>query len=464
MSTKPQIWADPNYDPANDPLMQAGAKASPFVAPAADAAPSLARISMPGAPPVFAPGPAPMVTKEPTPIETQIGETSGRLQKLQQHDTYDYGDHSKLRNIGHVFSKIGNIAGDIFAPATMANLPGTDLNRQVEEGSLSSRLQSLTRQQAEDEASGAQTAKAKLETQELPQKAEDESALSEAQTGNLKSEAYARAHPLPDYELHDTPDGILKVNKKDGSAQFVTVDGKQIGTPIKTTKVQLKIGGVPHEVLVNEQTGMPIKDLGESGFKPQNINVNAGEAALDREAKMFGATHQKSLDASNAQLEKIADARNEINGSSEAQATGIPKVLTALVSGAGSGVRITQAEINAIGHARGIAGDVEGTLNRWSGKGVLTSQQQKQLTALLDDVKARILQKQVIANTALDTINGASTREQIVAADKTARKQLSDLETGAGGASDTVYDDKGVGHRYKGTGDRSDPKNYEAVK
>lgn len=35
----------------------------------------------------------------------------------------------------------------------------------------------------------------------------------------------------------------------------------------------------------------------------------------------------------------------------------------------------------------------------------------------------------------------------------------------AGGVvSDIVYDDKGVGHRYKGSGDRSDPKNYEVAK
>lgn len=35
---------------------------------------------------------------------------------------------------------------------------------------------------------------------------------------------------------------------------------------------------------------------------------------------------------------------------------------------------------------------------------------------------------------------------------------------GEGNSADTVYDDKGVAHRYKGTGSRSDPANYEAVK
>jgi hypothetical protein len=33
-----------------------------------------------------------------------------------------------------------------------------------------------------------------------------------------------------------------------------------------------------------------------------------------------------------------------------------------------------------------------------------------------------------------------------------------------GGATDIVYDDKGVGHRYKGSGARNDPNSYEQVK
>ena len=35
--------------------------------------------------------------------------------------------------IAHVASRVGNIAGDVFAPATMANIPGTDLNKQRQE-------------------------------------------------------------------------------------------------------------------------------------------------------------------------------------------------------------------------------------------------------------------------------------------------------------------------------------------
>lgn len=39
---------------------------------------------------------------------------------------------SILGKIGHVASKMGNVAGDIFAPGVMMNIPGTDLNKRVE--------------------------------------------------------------------------------------------------------------------------------------------------------------------------------------------------------------------------------------------------------------------------------------------------------------------------------------------
>lgn len=157
--------------------------------------------------------------------------------------------------------------------------------------------------------------------------------------------------------------------------------------------------------------------------------------ALDRESARFAKPHEKSLADANAQLEKIADARAMINGNAESQALGIPKILTALVSGQGSGVRITQAELNAIAKARGISGDVQGYINKLSGKGTLTKEQQAQMTQILDDVKARLTQKQAIANEALDRINGAMSRDEIVKIDKEMRQKLTDFEKNTGGSS-----------------------------
>lgn len=158
----------------------------------------------------------------------------------------------------------------------------------------------------------------------------------------------------------------------------------------------------------------------------------------DREtqASKISAPHRKALTDADTQIEKIDEARVMVNGPAESQALGIPKVLTALVSGQGSGVRITQAELNAIARARGVAGDIEGFFNKISGKGALTKEQQAQLTGILDDVKAKISRKRAVANDALDNIGTASSYEEMMKHDKAARKSLSEISTGLAERSD----------------------------
>jgi hypothetical protein len=57
-----------------------------------------------------------------------------------------------LGKIGHVLSKIGNIAGDVVAPGTMAIIPGTDLNRKVQESGLENRISEAKKEETAEEA------------------------------------------------------------------------------------------------------------------------------------------------------------------------------------------------------------------------------------------------------------------------------------------------------------------------
>lgn len=78
----------------------------------------------------------------------------------------------------------------------------------------------------------------------------------------------ASVHVLPDGSVvsvnHDTKTGK-------STAEVVYKGDPKIATEVK----QLEIGGKPHQVLVNSQTGATIKDLGETGEKPPVINLNA---------------------------------------------------------------------------------------------------------------------------------------------------------------------------------------------
>lgn len=251
----------------------------PVQAPALPTAPLMP--SMPQLPGVA----APIVSKIPTAMDLD----QKRVNDLHtQGSGIDQIHNPLLRGL----ARTADIAGSVFGAVSPIGrvldmaIPGTTLHHQVLVNQAERNLANdQATQKAADESAQSQAVTGhtdaaadltKQQTLGLPQQQADTHELAQANVGNTNAEEYMRMHPLPDYELHDTPSGILKVNKKDGAAQYVTVDGHQVGAPIKTTKVQLKIGGVPHEVLVNEQTGDPIKDLGESGFKPQNINLSTG--------------------------------------------------------------------------------------------------------------------------------------------------------------------------------------------
>lgn len=156
------------------------------------------------------------------------------------------------------------------------------------------------------------------------------------------------------------------------------------------------------------------------------------DRALDRQIAQYGKPWQTMSTGVSSQLDKILDAEKMVAGGAMQQALGIPKVLTALVSGQGSGVRITQAELNMIAKARGITGDIEGWFNKIKGQGQLTDTQKEQLGQILGDVRQRILQKKQIADGAIDEMQAGTSRADILATDKKARKALSDYETNTG--------------------------------
>lgn len=343
--------------------------------------------------------------------------------------------------------KVADVAGSIALPGATSKIPGSTLYKR----------QQLVQQQ-EDAKSAAGIADTNSQVDERRAKAQQDIADA-AKAGRYNPDAtksvttadgvmqFNPATGKYDQKVGDAPEKMQRAQiitgadgttyqidpANPGSAKAIMgPDGKPLSSRAKTEIKQLEIGGRPHQVMVDSSTGAQIKDLGETGEKPITVNAGTADAALDRVSGRIGKPWQTNLDKASSQLEKIDDARAQINGNAEAQAVGIPKVLTALVSGQGSGVRITQTELNAIAHARGVQGDVEGWFNKLSGKGALTPGQQKQLTQILDDAKGRLQRKQSIASATLDRINGASSRGDVLKADTESRKQLLDLEGGAG--------------------------------
>lgn len=193
-------------------------------------------------------------------------------------------------------------------------------------------------------------------------------------------------------------------------------------------------GTAESQFVTEYQTQHPGSTIAQAqrAFKVNEHIPSEGDttAALDRESKRFAAPHEASLKAANDQLDKITEAKSLITGSASAQALGLPKVLSAVVGGAGSGLRMTESELNRIGQPLGITGRVESWIDSTARKGAITKTEQQQLSEVLDRVAQRLQQKRELANEALDKINGAHSRDEIVKIDSELRHKLADMSAG----------------------------------
>lgn len=92
-----------------------------------------------------------------------------KLQRIEDKKANPWGSAENhpglLGKVGHVLSKIGNVAGDIFAPGTMALIPGTDLNREVEEGTNTERYQTAKDRETKEAAEEARSQREREQTE-----------------------------------------------------------------------------------------------------------------------------------------------------------------------------------------------------------------------------------------------------------------------------------------------------------
>lgn len=235
------------------------------------------------------------------------------------------------QNVRHIAATIGNDVGNVLAPGEMSLIPGTQFHNALENKGNVRELAGLQNQDtaestaaSENNLRGAQTGHLAEETNEMPSTQASELSLRGQQTREEGDEADALENPKPSYEIHDTPNGPLFVNKATGQAQHLTVDGNPVGPKIATKTVQLEIGGKPHQVLVNDADGTVIKDLGMSGEKPQVTNVNEGTWSLQNDTSgkpiLFNSKTGQTKDAPsnlarkpNAEETKRADLAQNVN-------------------------------------------------------------------------------------------------------------------------------------------------------
>jgi hypothetical protein len=206
----------------------------------------------------------------PTLPATESGRDQVELDRLRDEQKHPWGTPENhpgtLGKIGHVLSRIGNIAGDVVAPATMAIIPGTDLNRRVEERGLENRVASTGKEEAAESeakareaseeplrAAQADEASARAESLRNPKAEKPESVQQEY--ADAVADAQKRGvDPAKDPKVQQLSDAITSLQKEPAAPkENKAVAGTVAGRP--AWGVQTEKGWI------DPQTQQPIPDF-----------------------------------------------------------------------------------------------------------------------------------------------------------------------------------------------------------
>lgn len=305
---------------------QAAAAREP--APAMPALKPMGGGAMPVLPPPAGPNvPAPRGTVEgdTNELSRKLTTGSGISQLAGKIEGSKFGQaHPLLGRIAGIgtqaLATLGDVGLSTLLPAAAAMTPGTEYHHD--------RLVKQDRAQLAEDTSNAErqaaAARNTTETALLPGKTQSEEALQGAQTEHEQAETAALGNPS--FEIHDTEAGPLLVNKKDGSAQHLSVDGQPVGPKIKLTESQPIIGpdGQPHTYMLDEK-GNKVVDLGRHYERPA-VSVSQGEKNLWSVPQPDGSHVVVSLRAGDKIPEGAVSLSGQSTENSKAGAADAPTV------------------------------------------------------------------------------------------------------------------------------------------
>lgn len=266
---------------------------------------------------------APQSSAAPAPLQNP------HMANLERMTTEGTGTNKIHNPFLRGLATVGDAIGSGLFPEFARFVPGTSAHHQQliseEEGQLGQE-QKAAKSTADVEHTNAETGLEVGKTANLPAAAE----LQKAETANYLSEADARknpdlqvvAHPVIDPTDPSKTPRTGYFNKKTGKMTYgpeigaapavessrPTVEKLENGdivavhfdpaTKKSTTEVvyhgdpkietditKLEVNGKPHSVVVNKKTGATIKDLGETGEKPPNVNINQGTWSIQEDAQ-----------------------------------------------------------------------------------------------------------------------------------------------------------------------------------
>lgn len=354
----------------------------------------------------------PAVTRAQTPGEQQIAYDQAKLQKFQHQDADPWGSPDnhpgKLGKIAHVFSTLGNIAGDIFAPAVMARIPGTQLNRQVQEGQLANEIKGTEQAESENAYRGAEQAKTEEATREEAPNDESRRELEGAQTAEAQDKvnnpdlATAYAHrvnqvlreggdPATDPTVMHLQDAITSIQRqatpKDDqtkTADILGPDHKEhvMGWDSKTNKYDVDMGLKGEKP--TQAPGITMVVPGANGTQTiQRLTPGQTVAPGSMTTSQFGGGSAADVKQGKAEQQQTQNLDSELNLMKQFAANPSPTNDAAMLMhyiGATKPesmgkIRLNERELTLFGGTRSSLGDAEALLTKVANGQSLTPQQ-----------------------------------------------------------------------------------------
>lgn len=295
---------------------------------------------------------------------TESGKLQTEVNRLRDERANPWGSPENhpgfWGKLGHVASRIGNIAGDIVAPSTVGLIPGTELNRQIVEANAERKLEGAKKAESETGLRGAEEKNVESETKK--REVENKQTLVEDAEKNIVGwqDEQGQQHSLDDPK---TPEAIKTIAlqskgtkagptfEKDENGNIVALsvdkDGKTSsevvyhGDPkVKTETKDVLVNGKPHAMVFDvtnpndqENFGKQLKDLGETKAPPEPGNY---QPVTDARGNTVGWVDPKSRNF--LPVTKIAGISQAATGN--AGATTLPQKPTTQMRNVGAQAQV----------------------------------------------------------------------------------------------------------------------------
>lgn len=357
--------------------------------------------------------------------------------------------------------------GSAIAPRQTSMIPGTELHHER----LIGQQQGLLRNDLSEEAAEANLGKTGADSEE-----------AQARTKNINAQTDALKNPKTGLTPEETTIHDLMTGEN-GQPRVNPATGKPYSyleayTAVNSAKESVKPTkpDTPEQQFIDDyqQThkGASISDAVKA-YTLATTRPEKPGAAFARSDKSYAYNNNK-LDAMAKPIED-AEARmgrlreSLAQNTPQADALIAPELLTIMAGGAGSGLRMNEAEISRVVGGRSKWQSLQAAVNQWQldpkKANSITPEQRQQIRDLTEAVNAKLQNKQKALDDARDKLLDSDDPKEHRRIVTDAHHALTQVDEGEGGGNQPQAPRAGEvenGYRFKG-GNPADPKNWERV-